>query len=310
MFLQACTFAGTRTPDAAVDGNPPDTFPRSLGCDELGASVACPPTSYATWRMPNAAALPLPNPAAMQVNGEIAVDRVTGLTWQRGFTPKLTRDEAQAHCDTLALMGFNDWRLPSRIELISLLDHTRTPSLDNQAFADTPTDYFWTSSVVPFAPDQGFSVYFGAGFTAFGKLNGPSAHVRCVRGGVMGVSPHLLVNEAEVIDVHTELHWQRVLQNQEPVTWDAAHAHCVSLRLLGSQRWRLPSAKELQTIVDETQTGLLMDPAAFPRPPGTKFWTAPAFTRTAATAAFYVDFADGTSEEALVNEAMHVRCVR
>src|SRR5262249_29272662 len=92
-------------------------------------------------------------------NGDGTVtDGVTGLMWQRtvplaggeneGY---FTADEASKYCsETLsdsALGGHHDWRLPSRIELLSLVDYniaTPGPTIDTGAFPNTPAEQYWT----------------------------------------------------------------------------------------------------------------------------------------------------------------------
>ena len=77
--------------------------------------------------MPNVRLAGLPNPHSYDTQTPgVVVDRVTGLIWQRKLTEKFyTFQQAEGLCDRLELAGHRDWRLPSRIELVSLLDTTR-----------------------------------------------------------------------------------------------------------------------------------------------------------------------------------------
>jgi hypothetical protein len=132
--------------------------------------------------MPNPASATLPNPASYTVEGDTVKDNVTGLVWQR-TVPTQTYDwaGAKAYCASLSLGGLTEWRLPSRIELVSLVDFTKfDPSIDTTAFPSTPSSVFWSSSPV--------AVYGGAWYVDFHDggtySGGASSHyhaVRCVR---------------------------------------------------------------------------------------------------------------------------------
>ena len=85
--------------------------------------------AWAEWPMPNGPAdvtAGAPNPESYTDNGDGTVtDNVTGLMWQQA-EPAIgnieTWDNAVAHCQSLTLAGHSDWRLPSRIELVSIVD--------------------------------------------------------------------------------------------------------------------------------------------------------------------------------------------
>jgi uncharacterized protein DUF1566 len=119
------------------------------------------------------------------VTADTVTDPITGLMWERNVTltsPTLSWMQAQQRCGQLSLAGFLDWRLPSRIELLSLDDLGRfAPALSPNAFPmDTPTgDFFWTSS--SYAPDttQAWSVNF-AGWP-LPRSASMLFRVRCVR---------------------------------------------------------------------------------------------------------------------------------
>lgn len=263
----------------------------------------CPPTGYATWPMPTPPGVPLPHTAAYAVMEGTVIDKVTGLEWQRSFTDKQTWQEAKTTCGELSLGGHSDWRLPSRIELVSLVDYTRLPTIDHAAFPNTADDYFWSSSVRAADAQLAYSVYFGAGLTAYGDVMGASGHTRCVRGGAAGASPRFRIEADMVHDLNTGLTWQRRVP-AEPLTWQTGLDLCQELG------FRLPTTKELQTLVDETRAAPVVDPEVFPDTPAAIFWTSTPVNKAGVSNAVYLDFRDGGSEEAPMLDAHHIRCVR
>jgi cysteine-rich repeat protein len=115
-------------------------------------------------------------------------DLVTGLQWERDISPTpcagnptCTWAQASAYCDDLTLAGFSDWRLPTRIELVSIVDHGRfNPAIDVTAFPSTPSGYFWSSS--PYASNvaSAWVVPFAAGGAVYLTMSS-NGRVRCVR---------------------------------------------------------------------------------------------------------------------------------
>lgn len=118
-----------------------------------------------------------------QVGVDTVRDRVTGLEWER--TPASGRvvwDAAQRYCADLILSGNADWRVPTRMELISIIDYSRRlPAIDPIAFVAT-SDAYWTASAYAADPGRAWAVGFGDGWV----LNDPRSFdypVRCVREG-------------------------------------------------------------------------------------------------------------------------------
>jgi hypothetical protein len=81
------------------------------------------------------------------------------------------------------LCGASDWRMPTRSELMSIVDNGRSnPAIDSEYFPNTPSWWYWSSS--PYA--NGSSAAWNVGFYN-GRVNwhgeGSSYHVRLVRAG-------------------------------------------------------------------------------------------------------------------------------
>jgi len=242
-------------------------------------------------------------------NPGVVIDRVTGLMWQRAVSAQTVDwPDATALCGCLGLAGHDDWRVPSRIELVSIVDFNRhDPALDPDAFPDTPTDWFWTSSPLwQGDPPAAWYVAFFDGNTHYADL-AVTYHVRCVRGGMAGQQRYMIGGDGTVVDTATRLTWQQRLDGTRR-SFAEATAACAALPLAGGG-WRLPSMKELQTIVDETRTDPAIDPAAFPETPSEGFWAANPLAGMAQNA-WFVTFANGIAYNAVVEHPYSVRCVR
>jgi hypothetical protein len=110
-----------------------------------------------------------------------------------------------------------------------------------------------------------------------------------------------------VKDNRTGLTWQRAV-NEVIYAWADAKTHCATLSLSGGG-WRLPTKKELLTVVDPAHSDPAVDPVGFPLTPKGLFWSASAFAGSTRLA-WVVDFRDGSSFNHDVGESEHVRCVR
>ncbi len=136
--------------------------------------------------------------AAYTVNAAegTVTDSVTGLIWDQcswGQSGACT-GTASTHTWSQALgvavtangqnyKGHNDWRLPSRTELVALVNYAASnPAIDTIAFPATPANWFWSSTVYEPYPASAWSVNFSNGYTnAF--YQSYYFHVRLVRSG-------------------------------------------------------------------------------------------------------------------------------
>ena len=129
----------------------------------------CVASHYASFPIPSTPGSGLPHEARYTVGLEQVVDEITGLTWQL-HTDGVRRslEEALAYCDALELGGRRDFVLPSRIELVTLLELERSPTVA-PSLLPTEAEYHWTRSRYVARPASAFSVYFGAGAIEFGR---------------------------------------------------------------------------------------------------------------------------------------------
>jgi hypothetical protein len=290
-------------------------LPLTAGCDAGGAVTGVPranvPTTSAVvcggFKMPNPAATGLPNPEAYVDNGDGTVtDQVTRLVWERDVDPQGTpQPDAVARC---AAKG-GAWRLPTRLELLSLVDFSVAapgPTI-NAVFENTPAAVFWTSSGYAGNGGDAWTIGFDRGYSDYGVRNNP-ALTRCVRppppAEPCGAQRYEARPGGLVLDRATGLLWQQTL-DPEMYSWRDALARCAGL----GAGWRMPSLTELQTIVEDTDEYPASDPAAFPGTPSVDFWTS-TLDATGSGSAWYVDFFYGASDNDVAERPYRIRCVR
>ena len=68
--------------------------------------------------------------------------------WQKATAPgTYAWEQALQYCESLNLAGYNDWRLPSKNELQSILDNSRAyPAINLTYFPDTQSNQYITST--------------------------------------------------------------------------------------------------------------------------------------------------------------------
>lgn len=118
-------------------------------------------------------------------NGTIT-DNVTGLIWQKEDDDKTrTWASAGAYCDSLTLGGQSDWRLPTRRELMSLVDYgipAPGPAINTTYFPNTDAHYYWSSTNYAGSTSSAWTVQFYEGSVG-SRVKSGSDYVRCVRDG-------------------------------------------------------------------------------------------------------------------------------
>ena len=216
-------------------------------------------------------------------NGDGTVsDLNTGLIWVKARGEKMRWEDAVAGAPKCRVGGFNDWRMPSIKELYSLINFdggchgtiaNSEPYLDTRYFefvyGDESKGYRiidcqdWSATQYLGKTMRGNSTVFGVNF-ADGRIKGyPSAFpdgrgammfVRYVRGNPSyGKNDFHDNGDGTVTDTATGLMWQKA-DSGKGLNWEEALTYAATLRLAGQADWRLPNAKELQSIVDYTRS--------------------------------------------------------
>jgi uncharacterized protein DUF1566/thrombospondin type 3 repeat protein len=210
-----------------------------------------------------------------QDNGDGTVsDLRTGLMWQ----------QAVAGASTFNLAGYTDWRLPSIKDLYSLIDFsgvtgssaaTSTPYIDTNYFVFEYGDesagerfidaQYCTSTQYVSTTMGGDETVFGVNF-ADGRIKGyglslngvdKTFFVMYVRGNTdYGANDFVDNGDSTVTDRATGLMWTQD-DSAAGLDWEEALAWVQQMNTakhLGYDDWRLPNAKELQSILDYTRS--------------------------------------------------------
>jgi len=121
-------------------------------------------------------------------SGNIVTDNSTNLQWQDDDEiGTLTNWQgAIDRCEALSLDGFDDWRLPNKNELISILDYSKSKPSINSKFQNTPyEDMYWssTSLAIRDSSDEAWDVSFYSPRVGGYNKTAAGDTFRCVRGG-------------------------------------------------------------------------------------------------------------------------------
>jgi hypothetical protein len=179
--------------------------------------------------------------------GGTALDLNTNLMWQREDDSIMrTWFEADNYCSEINLGGYTDWRLPSKRELIGIVNYGRfSPAIDRSSFPNTKNTHYWTLSKMTCSDGDPWSVDFTSGYC---NLLSPStrAFTRCVRGGPLSFSHFRDNGNGIVSDLSSGLMWQQ--NEKSSVGWADALSYCESLSSGGYTDWRVPNIKEYESL--------------------------------------------------------------
>ena len=263
--------------------------------DENGAVIPCPGSGQdGEFRL----GLPWPEPR-FSLEDRVVFDHLTGFTWPRdanlGESP-MTWQEAFAFIAGMnrrKWSGFDDWRLPNRRELRSLMSYqTKKPSLPmDHPFTNIFLGWHWTSTTAAIHPAYAWRLHLegarmfygrkdeysllwpvrGAGYGLLPKTGQVSCHdglgrkIPCPdsgqdgehRRGLAWPQPRFTDLGGTVFDNLTRLIWLKDGDpGGKPMSWPQAlnlMGEINRSNLHGSSDWRLPDINALESLVDCSQ---------------------------------------------------------
>ena len=121
---------------------------------------------------------------AMAAEPTMVKDPVNNLIWEdtlHASEEKVTHPEAKAYCQALKLGTYENWRLPTLTELLSIVDYRRYRPAILKEFKHVDNDtIYWSSTVSARTGDDFWGIVFrdGATKTASGLYG---RYIRCVR---------------------------------------------------------------------------------------------------------------------------------
>ncbi len=296
LVLSQPAVAGTSRPDkpAAWPVHVPDTGQNA--CYDNLHRIACPPPGAPFYGQDAEYLVNPPRCEKKTVAGAtLLIDHVTGLTWQLQTAPKpLDWSAALDYTDALALGGFTDWRLPESRELRTIMRFGEPGGKEKKEACRFPLPAgepcFWSFTTRKFPALDAQSVCLGAINQVRDTNKDLKRAVRAVRGKPLPGPSFRDNGDGTVTDLSTGLEWQQT--EARPMTWQQALAYCERLELAGHRDWRLPSIRELQTLVDPRLQEPALDSKVFPGCRPEPYWSST--TRSDRPAfAWTMDFSTG-----------------
>lgn len=271
------------------------------------------------------------------VSGGCVQDNVTGLMWEgktsgNAITKYNIADASNylSAVNTVGLCGYNDWRMPTPEELVSLIDYSNVSGalIDPIWFPNTQSGAYWTGTTYnsfSTTSPQTWVVYFSLGGGFLGNepgvssnntyLNTTANYVQLVRGAAVP-APSFVLNGAEATDQSTGLIWKRCAEGMTYAAGNctgtaATYTLESALQLATGQTggWRLPNVKELASIIDRSVAGRAFDLSVFPANPINLYRTTTPRADFPGYAQF-ISFRDGSSYALDTSYLYYVRLVR
>lgn len=214
-------------------------------------------------------------------NGTIT-DDITGLMWQKKMGEQMTLEEALKQAQDSVLGGHRDWRIPTIKELYSLIQFTGSvrgqkainlfidkkyfhQPLGDTALREREIDaQTWSSTEYVGKTMRNDQTIFGVNFVD-GRIKGypkynprtrkpNKMYFRFVRGNeAYGKNIFVDNGDGTITDSATGLMWQKS-DSARGMDWKDALQYAENLKMGEHDDWRLPNAKELQSIVDYTRS--------------------------------------------------------
>jgi hypothetical protein len=247
-------------------------------------------------------------------------DNLTGLMWTKNANLDGLKTWANAltYVDTLTIDIYNDWRLPNRKELRSLMDYGEiNPSLPSgHPFINVQLgggDFYWSSTIAAYDTDNAWissalDGYLGSfdrtltqyvwpvrGTTALpAQLAKTGQTTSSAAGddgdlekGVAWPSPRFTDNgDGTVTDNLTGLMWAQDANLDGTKPWADALTYVSGLNLATHDDWRLPNVNELESLInaEEASSAAWLNTLGFTDVQAAIYWTSTTYDNNTANA--------------------------
>jgi hypothetical protein len=244
------------------------------------------------------------NPMSFSISedGKIVIDNNTGMMWERhlnwqwekttppkgnwrpqdvfsykdGEPRRRPYHEGVQYCKQLRLGGFDDWRMPNMKEGHTIAHYAAArPTIHMRYFKDVDPGIpgygdrgkggMWAGPIAPDHNNSGWHLGFIDGHF-MGYPRGGYKTTRCVRADNLGgyFLPDYTVNgDGTVTENVARLMWVQDARSGL-LDWEESLQYCEDLQFAGYSDWKLPSNKEMTSIVDLTRQKPALDAEVFP----------------------------------------------
>ncbi|MDH3348520.1 MAG: DUF1566 domain-containing protein [Desulfobulbaceae bacterium] len=250
-----------------------------------------------------------------EVMGTVLVkDQRTGLQWHKQqLADPMPWNEAQRYCEELQLGEADDWRLPTRQELQTIVNYSCMEFGLNkderpECFAH-PADEnvcYWTATTVAAVDPFAVKICFSSNKAEMADKE-ETLYVMPVRGDPLIRGQFVDNKDNTVTDLATDLMWMG--DEAKSMTWKDSLKYCNNTRVGGYDDWRLPSVKELASLVDETKHEPSIDSDAFIGARSAPYWSSTT-NQKYFDFAWVIDFANGFEYGGQKDRRYFVRPVR
>ena len=280
-------------------------------CYNASSSMTCPSSSSADFYGQDAQYTNKCTPQSFSSSTNVVEDNNTGLTWEKSpSSSSYTWDNRATHCNELNSSNYggrSDWRVPTSLEILTIVDNQKNASAVNSIFSGIPgSGSFWTAE--QYSSDQGRRFGTNTGFIGYNSKTGTYNKVLCVSGDEMqkGVFTTQTVSGSVVVtDSTTGLMWQKTYEADK--TWQQALKYCEDLTYAGYSDWRLPNKNELASLLNLDKSAAPY--SDFPNMPSDWFWSSSTYILYTDNA-WDVGFYYGLVGYYYKTKSHSVRCVR